>query len=147
MPTLISPTQSAFVPKRVIGDNIMLAQALCHDYHLNKDPPRCANKLDVHKAFDSLNWGFLFAALDVTGFPSLFINWIHTCVTTCMLSVKINGELEGFLEQNLGFDRGTPFHHFCLSFLWRCYLHVLLKLRIFQHSNIMPKQDQSSLLI
>lgn len=108
MNSLISPSQSAFVPKRVIGDNIMLAQALCRDYHLNKGQPRCAIKLDIHKAFDSLNWDFLFKALQAMGFPQVFINWIHGCITTCMLSVKINGGLEGFFKAKSGLRQGDP---------------------------------------
>lgn len=64
LPTLISPSQSAFVFQQLIGgDNIMLAESLCRNYHLNSRPQRCAIKLDLHKAFDTLNWNFLL------GFP------------------------------------------------------------------------------
>lgn len=73
LPTIISPNQTAFVPKRRIGDNVMLAQALCKDYHFNDGPPRCAIKLDIHKAFVTLSWSFLFAALERMGFPHLFL--------------------------------------------------------------------------
>lgn len=55
LPSLISPNQSAFIQNRSIGDNIMLAQSLCRGYHLQRGPPTCAIKLDIHKAFDSLN--------------------------------------------------------------------------------------------
>lgn len=93
LPSLISESQTAFVPKRIIGDNIMLAQALCKNYHLNSGSPRCAFKLDITKAFDTLSWSFLFTALEKMKFPTLFISWIRMCVTSAMFSVKINGSI------------------------------------------------------
>ena len=106
--SLISINQSAFVPKRLIGDNIMLIQALCKDYHRQDGVPRCAFKLDIHKAFDSLNWDFLFTALDKMRFPDLFIRWIKKCISGCMLSVKINGVLEGYFQCKSGLRQGDP---------------------------------------
>lgn len=56
MPSIISDCQSAFVPNRLIGDNILFAQSLCRNYHLQSGQPRCAIKLDLRKAFDSVSW-------------------------------------------------------------------------------------------
>lgn len=108
LPDLISTSQSAFIEKRSIGDNIMLAQALCRDYHLMSGPPKCAFKLDIHKAFDSLNWSFLFAVMRKIGFPAVFIKWVEMCVTTCMLSVKVNGAIEGYFPGQTGLRQGDP---------------------------------------
>lgn len=108
MPCIISLNQTAFVPGRRIGDNVMLAQSLCRDYHRDMGPPRAAIKLDIHKAFDTLNWGFLFKTMELMGFSSKFINWIKGCVTTCMVSVKINGAIEGFFSGASGLRQGDP---------------------------------------
>ncbi|KAL2247960.1 UNVERIFIED_CONTAM: hypothetical protein Sindi_2648300 [Sesamum indicum] len=51
---LISPCQAAFVPGRSIGDNIMLAQELFTGYNQTHLPPRCALKVDIRKAYDTL---------------------------------------------------------------------------------------------
>lgn len=86
----------------------MLAQALCRGYHLPSGTANCAIKLDISKAFDTLNWSFLFSTMERMGFPSQFLNWIRACVTSCMFSVKINGSLEGFFQGKSGIRQGDP---------------------------------------
>lgn len=108
MTTFVSSNQSAFVPGCLIGDNILLAKSLCHNYHIDSGPSRCAIKLDISKAFDSLNWDFLIAALRRMGFPDLFVDWISKCITNPMFSLKINGSLQGFLEGKSGLHQGNP---------------------------------------
>lgn len=108
MCSLVSSCQSAFVPSRLIGDNILLAQSLCHNYHLDQGPPKCAIKLDISKAFDSLNWSFLLNVLNKMGFPKQFIDWIEKCITSPMFSIKVNGALEGFFEGKTGLRQGDP---------------------------------------
>ncbi|GJT08544.1 putative RNA-directed DNA polymerase [Tanacetum coccineum] len=60
---LVSLNQSAFVPGRRISDNILLTQELMHNYHLDRGPPRCAFKVDIQKAYDTVDWGFLKSIL------------------------------------------------------------------------------------
>lgn len=108
LPTLISPYQSAFVPKRLIGDNILLAQSLCKNYHLDSGQPRCAIKVDLKKAFDTLNWRFPSQVLQRMGFPTVFIDWFMICIRSCMISLKINGSLEGFFKAQSGLRQGDP---------------------------------------
>lgn len=108
LPCLISKNQSAFIPGRSIGDNLLLAQSICKDYHLNEGTPRFACKVDLRKAFDTLNWDFLFHTLRRMSFPDKYISWIHKCVTSCMISVKINGSLEGYFAGKSGLRQGDP---------------------------------------
>ena len=108
LPALISSPQSAFIPGRKIGDNILLAQALLRDYHHKIGPSRCAFKVDLRKAFDTLSWQFLHSALLRMGFPLQFINLVMTCVRGSMLSVKINGAIEGYFSAGSGLRQGDP---------------------------------------
>ncbi|KAL0416766.1 UNVERIFIED_CONTAM: hypothetical protein Slati_3508500 [Sesamum latifolium] len=101
---LISPTQNAFVPGGWIGDNVMLAQELFMGYNQRHLPKRCALKVDLRKAYDTVEWDFLLEVLRLFGFPSRFIGWIEECVTTPSYSVCINGEAHGFFRG----ARSTP---------------------------------------
>nr|GEV93492.1 reverse transcriptase domain-containing protein [Tanacetum cinerariifolium] len=83
---LISPNQSAFVPGRIIADNILLTQELMHNYHLDCGVPRCAFKVDIQKAYDTVDWGFLNNVLAGFGFHARMIGWIMECVTTTSFS-------------------------------------------------------------
>lgn len=66
---IIDKAQSAFVEGRSISDNIHLAEALLRHYQRARTPPKCLLKVDLRKAFDSVDWIFLFDLLTELNSP------------------------------------------------------------------------------
>ncbi|KAL0288695.1 UNVERIFIED_CONTAM: Retrovirus-related Pol polyprotein from type-2 retrotransposable element R2DM [Sesamum radiatum] len=108
MDKLVSPPQNAFVPGRKISNNVLLGQELFHGYNRQHLPPRCPLKVDLRKAYDTLEWDFVGAVLRRFGFPSTFIQWIMECITTAAFSISLNGELHGFFQGARGLRQGNP---------------------------------------
>ncbi|CAN1835217.1 Transposon TX1 uncharacterized 149 kDa protein [Linum perenne] len=69
LPLVISNSQSTFVKGRIITDNVLMAQELVNSYHLGNVSPRCVIKADLMKAFDSVDWHFLFSDLRAMRIP------------------------------------------------------------------------------
>jgi len=105
---VIDPAQSAFLPGRNISDAILLTQELMHNYHLNTGPARCALKIDLRKAFDTVSLDFIIAGLHAIGLPQCMISLITTCITTVHYTITINGELHGFFKGTRGIRQGDP---------------------------------------
>lgn len=105
---VVSINQSAFIPGRRISDNILLTQELMHNYHLNKGTPRCAFKVDIQKAYDTVSWDFLHRILVGFGFHDVMVNWIMECVTTASFSICINGDIHGYFDGKRGLRQGDP---------------------------------------
>ncbi|KAL0292827.1 UNVERIFIED_CONTAM: Retrovirus-related Pol polyprotein from type-2 retrotransposable element R2DM [Sesamum radiatum] len=125
--TLISPSQNAFVPGRAIGDNILLAQELFSGYNQKHLPPRCALKVDLRKAYDTVEWDFLTAVLILFGFPEQFIQWIVECVTTPSFSVCLNGAPHGFFKGARGLRQGDPMSPFLFVLVMEVLTLILLQ--------------------
>ncbi|GKB58364.1 protein LAZ1, partial [Tanacetum coccineum] len=105
---VVSENQSAFVPGRRISDNILITQELMHNYHRDRGPPRCAFKVDIQKAYDTVDWRFLGFILKCFGFPSMMIKWIMACVTSTSFSISINGDIHGLFQGKRGLRQGDP---------------------------------------
>jgi len=105
---VIGPSQTAFLPGRHISDAILLTQELIHNYHLNNGPARCALKIDLKKAFDTVSWEFILAGLAAIAIPPAMITWITTYITTAHYSISINGESHGFFKASRGIRQGDP---------------------------------------
>ena len=96
--TIVSDNQSAFIPGRSIIDNVLLSQELVRGYHRNRGTPRCTMKVDIQKAYDTVNWNFLENILIHFGFHHKMIKWIMKCVTTPSFMISINGNYHGFFN-------------------------------------------------
>ncbi|GJV62786.1 hypothetical protein Tco_1473614 [Tanacetum coccineum] len=93
---VVHKNQSAFILDWQITENILLTQERLKGYDCAKGPKRCSMKIDIQKAYDTVNWKFLENALRLFGFHSKMVTWIIACITTPSYSICINGERNGF---------------------------------------------------
>ncbi|KAL0446005.1 UNVERIFIED_CONTAM: LINE-1 reverse transcriptase [Sesamum latifolium] len=102
------PSQNAFLPGRLIGDNILLAQELFSGYKQARLPPRYALKVDLRTTYDTVEWDFMLATLRLFGFPEVFVYWIEECVSTAHFSICLNGTSYDFFVGARGLRQGDP---------------------------------------
>ncbi|XP_071726825.1 uncharacterized protein [Rutidosis leptorrhynchoides] len=106
---VVSSNQSAFLPGRRISDNILLTQELMKNYHLDRGRPRSAFKVDIQKAYDTVDWDFLEVSLICFGFPRKMVKWIMACVSSTSFSINVNGDLHGFFRGKRGLRQDDLF--------------------------------------
>ena len=59
LPGIISSNQSAFVAGRSIVQNVLICQDLVRLYNRKNTTRSCLIKIDLRKAYDSVEWGFV----------------------------------------------------------------------------------------
>lgn len=127
---IIHLNQLAFIPWRMICDNIMLAHELLRGYHKEK-LGCCALKIDLQKAYDLVACDFLDEVILAFKFPSHFIKLIMNSVRSCMFSVSINGQMEGYFPGKCGLRQGDPISLLlfvlCMEYLTRIFQKITLE--------------------
>lgn len=108
LPLMVSKSQSAFLPGRLLAENVLLATDLVNGYNTQNQTPRGMLKVDLRKAFDCVRWDFIIASLRAIAIPEGYISLIKECLSTASFSVSVNGASSGFFKSTKGICQGDP---------------------------------------
>jgi hypothetical protein len=117
MPSLVCEEQKGFIHDRNIKDCLCIASEAVNLLHNKSFGGNLALKIDISKAFDTLDWNFLIKVLKTFGFNEVFCNWIKVILHSAHLSIAINGKSHGYFTCSRGVRQGDPLSPllFCLA--------------------------------
>ncbi|KAJ0895798.1 putative RNA-directed DNA polymerase [Helianthus annuus] len=123
---LISEEQSAFLSDRSILDGPIILNEVVS--WLKKSKKRgMILKVDIEKAYDSLNWVFLRSIMGQMGFPSKWLDWVMETVTTAKASVLVNGSPTQEFVCHRGLRQGDPLSPFLFVMAMEALTRVVKK--------------------
>ena len=104
---IISDTQTAAIKGRTILENLQLNRDIIHyaNYH---DLNACMITLDQEKAFDRVDWDFLFRALQKFGYGENLIKHIKAMYNQIEAQIKANGHMSTCFLLERGVRQGCP---------------------------------------
>ncbi|GAU11113.1 hypothetical protein TSUD_197370 [Trifolium subterraneum] len=108
---VISVNQSAFVKGRQILDGILIANEIV-DEAKKKKKELILFKVDFEKAYDSVEWSYLFSVMRKMNFPWKWRRWISECVRSASASVLVNGSPTDEFTFERGLRQGDPLSPF-----------------------------------
>ena len=85
--------QTSFISNRYMGDKIRFIYDLINYLNLKRKKEEAC--LDFEKAFESLDWKFVFRALRAFGFGKDLCRWIDTFYKTIKSTVIVHVLLNG----------------------------------------------------
>jgi hypothetical protein len=110
LPEVISPMQSAFVPGRLITDNVLVGYECVHSIKNKRSGTNglCAVKLDMHKVYGRVEWIFLENMMRKMGFADRWIGLMMACVSSVRYQVRFNSEKTDMFFPTRGLRQGDP---------------------------------------
>jgi len=107
LPNIIHSDQTGFLKGRFIGENIRLALDVI-DYVNDNDLAGLMFLIDFEKAFDKIEWSFLFSSLKLFNFGDDLIKWVKVFYNDATSCVMNNGHASEFFNVYCGLRQGCP---------------------------------------
>lgn len=107
LPSIIETDQTGFMANRATDVNLRRLFTNIHTQHLNEGS-RVVASLDIEKAFDTVEWPFLWEVLRRMGFPLLFIKWMKVLYRNPTSAIKLGGGLSWSFHLSRGTRQGCP---------------------------------------
>lgn len=104
---IINADQTGYIRNRYIGFNLRQIQDII-DYADRFNVEGAILFIDFSKAFDTLQWDFMFQTLKHFGFNEAFINWIKTLYSNINSSIVNNGWISAPISPQRGIRQGCP---------------------------------------
>ncbi|XP_074314348.1 uncharacterized protein LOC141649561 [Silene latifolia] len=131
LPQIVNQNQGAFIHQRSIQENILICQDLIRLYERPHASARCMFKIDLQKAYDTVEWCFIENILDELHFPPEFKAMLLQCITTTTFSFSMNGEMFGYFQGKRGLRQGDPLSPLiftlCMEYLTRTLQYATSK--------------------
>lgn len=110
LPSIISTTQIAFIPERMIADSVIVVYEAMHSmkFRMKGSKGYMALKMDMSKAYDILEWSFIETVMKKMRFNRRWIDLTSRCVSTVSYSLLINGIPQPRFKPSRGVRQGDP---------------------------------------
>jgi len=95
------------VEGRNILDNVFMAQEAL-GWAEESEQNLVLLLLDFEKAFDRIEWGFLFTALAKLGFSGTWVSWVGSLYQTASSTIKVNGAIRPDFQLARSVRQGCP---------------------------------------
>ena len=104
---IIHHDQTGFLQNRYIGENIVKALDLIQIAE-EEDIEAFLMFIDFEKAYDHIEWPFLYKTLELFGFDQNLINWVKILYSDITSCVTNNGWKSDFFQLTRGVRQGCP---------------------------------------
>jgi hypothetical protein len=107
MQQLVQSNQCAFIKGRAIHDNFCTMQGATKLLHA----PLCPTillKVDIVRAFDTINWAFLLDLLRHLGFSQRWRDWVSGLLSMASTRIMVNGQPRNHIYHAPGLQQGDP---------------------------------------
>jgi len=104
---VIAPDQTCGVRGHFIGENVSLLRDIVQ-FTSETNTPAAILSLDQEKAFDRVDWPFLFRVLEHFGFGPSFISWVKLLYMGVWNAVLIDGYTSEPFYPSRGVRQGCP---------------------------------------
>lgn len=121
IPGIISPNQSAFIKGRKISDNLVLCHEKVRGFHRLNCKGKMVIKVDLHKAFDSVDRLALMEYMAQLNFGPKWIRAIKSILEAPKFSVLINGTPHGFFGSKVGIKQGDPLSPYLFTIIMEVF--------------------------
>ncbi|XP_058776799.1 uncharacterized protein LOC131651145 [Vicia villosa] len=109
--SIISNSQSAFVPGRQLLDGVLVANEVV-DFARKEGKNCLLFKVDFEKAYDKVNWSFLRYMLKRMGFGDKWTRWMELLIFNSKMSVLVNGSPSKEFSVHKSLRQGDPLSPF-----------------------------------
>ena len=112
MPTLVHPDQSGFIKGRHIQHPLLTMYDLQESVTTRGDEAY-ATVVDFEKAYDRVNWEYLWATLRHFGLGERFIQFVRLMYINSEVQLNVNGILLEPIRPSRGVKQGDPLSPLC----------------------------------